>query len=144
MSESLQQLLRRVANAQAHRPCVVSQQCRLSYHQVYERVMRMADFLDANGRKYLEAEGYCRWLVASKGHDNVLMRLDNCADNVITQLGCAVAGSLLHTVRVTPCCALTCVCAVWWVLYGGCCGRVSAPHPHRGRVRTPDALANAR
>jgi len=37
--------------------------------------------------------------VASKGHDHAVMCSNNYADNVVTQLAAAVAGTLIHTVK---------------------------------------------
>ena len=37
--------------------------------------------------------------MASKGHDHAVMCSNNYADNVVTQLAAAVAGTLIHTVK---------------------------------------------
>ena len=71
----------------------------LSWADLEQRVLTTAELLDRRGSRYLSEEGYGRWIVASKGHDHAVMCSKNYADNVVTQLAAAVAGTLIHTVK---------------------------------------------
>ena len=79
---------------------VPSQGISWSFAELHERVAHLAEHLRGGGSDYLLAHGYNRWNDHGAGRaPRCVMRLDNSAENVLTQLACAEAGVSVSTVK---------------------------------------------